>query len=61
MKIEIHNTSVHADIIIGEDADSYDCVDAFIGAMIIAGYGVETVYNSFQRRAKDMEGVGDEV
>jgi hypothetical protein len=61
MKIEIHNTSVHADIIIGEDADAYDCIDALIGAMIIAGYGVETVHGSFRRRAKDMEGIGDEV
>lgn len=61
MKIEIHNTSVHADIIIGEDADAYDCIDALIGAMIIAGYGVENVHGSFRRRAKNMEGIWDEV
>lgn len=61
MKIEIHNTSVHADIIIGEDTDAYDCVNALIGAMIIAGYGVEAIHDIFQRRAKDMEGIDNEV
>lgn len=61
MKIEIHNTSVHADIIIGEDADAYDCVNALIGAMIIDGWEVETVHDAFKKRAKDMEGIGDEV
>lgn len=61
MKIEIHNTTVHADIIIGDEADAYDCVDAFIGAMIIGGYGIKSVHDSFQRRAKGMEDIGDDV
>lgn len=61
MKIEIHNTRVHADIIIGEDADAYDCVDAFIGAMIIEGYDIKSVHRAFQRRTKGMEGIGDEI
>lgn len=61
MKIEIHNTSVHAEINIGVNADAYDCVNALIGAMFIAGYGVEAIHDIFQRRAKDMEGIGDEV
>lgn len=61
MKIEIHNTSVHADIIIVEDANAYDCANALIGAMILEGFEVETVHDVFQRKAKDMEGIKDEV
>ena len=52
MTIIFKTNNMKGDITLGENANTEDCVDAFVGAMIAEGYDASNIADAMERKSK---------
>ena len=59
MTITFKTNNIEGHITLGEEANTEECVDAFVGAMIAEGYDASNIADAMERKSKYLDKSAD--